>query len=175
MTQQVSKYGSGFSLFGLNKWRMETRGVLGYTDCAILLSAKCRTFKVTQGSSCSVKKVIGIMLLGIQREKSTFIFSISCAFFFHIIMTKVSTFFSTKWWQLLHLPNHQSTWMKILTLSLELYVKANTWWGFGDVIKETYRMIVQMYKWTRRGWGPITWWSEPWRSRGHIRLEQDNE
>lgn len=35
---------------------METRGALGYTDCAILLSAKCRTSTVTQRVSFFCQK-----------------------------------------------------------------------------------------------------------------------
>ncbi|KAI9317477.1 major facilitator superfamily domain-containing protein [Dichotomocladium elegans] len=63
----------------------------------------------------------------------------------------------------------------ITTLSLELYLEANTRWGVSDIARWTYRMTVRMYKWTKRGHGPVPRWSGP-RSRGRIRLvDNDNE
>ena len=67
-----------------------------------------------------------------------------------------------------------ATAIGITTLSLELYLEANTRWGLSDMIKWTYRMTVRMYKWTQRGRGPVPRWSGP-RSRGHIRLEEDGD
>ncbi|CDS05983.1 hypothetical protein LRAMOSA08511 [Lichtheimia ramosa] len=67
-----------------------------------------------------------------------------------------------------------ATAIGITTLSLELYLEANTRWGLSDMIKWTYRMTVRMYKWTQRGRGPVPRWSGP-RSRGHIRLEDDDD
>lgn len=64
----------------------------------------------------------------------------------------------------------------LTSLSLELYLEANTRWGISDMIRWTYRMTVRMYNWTQhvRGRGrAVPRWSGS-RRTGRIRLEGDD-
>ncbi|KAI9484856.1 major facilitator superfamily domain-containing protein [Zychaea mexicana] len=65
----------------------------------------------------------------------------------------------------------------LTSLSLELYLEANTRWGITDMLRWTYRMTVRMYTWTQhvRGRGrAVPRWSGP-RREGRIRLRGDGD
>ncbi|KAI9261428.1 major facilitator superfamily domain-containing protein [Phascolomyces articulosus] len=67
--------------------------------------------------------------------------------------------------------------MGLTTLSLELYLEANTRWGITDMVRWTYRMTVRMYNWIQhvRGRGrAVPRWSGP-RREGRIRLRVDSD
>ncbi|KAI8148992.1 major facilitator superfamily domain-containing protein [Fennellomyces sp. T-0311] len=65
----------------------------------------------------------------------------------------------------------------LTSLSLELYLEANTRWGISDMARWTYRMTVRMYNWTQhaRGRGrAVPRWSGA-RREGRIRLSGSDD